>query len=1084
MRKSTDLGVTFGTPVTVASSLTGPQVNGGLGLTGIRNGLGFASVFRSNSFPHAAVNPVSGDIYLTYNDNPDGPDKGDIFMVMSTDGGSTWSAPTRINDDGGTTDQWQPTVAVSPDGNNIGIFYCSREGDGANNLYTYNGRNGIISGSSITFLPSYVISDVMSLPEFGRDGIVNSRYMGDYNQAAATNTDFHLVWSDNRDDLAGGGDRKDPNVYYKSIPFGLLADANISVNPSAVTFGLVGVNTIGGPIALTITNIGDADLTVSAISDPDPDFSISTPALPAVIPSLGTITVDVSFSPTSIGLQNSSVTITSDALNDPSLVVNLTGQGTVENDICGDAIAVDCNTTVSGSTLSATLDTDVTGTSCGTSINAPGVWYTVEGVGANITASTCNQADYDTKISVFTGDCELLTCVGGQDDFPGCSGFTTEFTWASEANTTYYILVHGFGGQTGNFDLTVTCEVPAEITVSPDEFTFLVPLDGNDADLMSITNSGASGAINLDWTVNKSEVAPFGPGGGYLSGQQDIPQSFVIHDETLMMLSSGNMPHGLVTSLQPLINRSYTDKDYFGEILQRTLGEENYRAHGVKIMESALQWQNPNPYIESQTMADKYAQLEKDKEETNLHAPMDAGGPDTFGYVFIDSNEPDGPTFSWTDITATGTEIISNGDWDFALFGNADDAYKVVTLPFTFNFYGIAQTEVKVSSNGYLTFGTDGTNFSNDPIPNPTVPNDIICPFWDDLNPAGAGTIHYQSSSDQLIVQYTGLPRFGEPLTSLTFQVILNSDGSMLYQYQDMQGTITSGTVGIENSDASSGLQVAFNTTYVQNNLAVLIQEVCPWLTFGPPSGSTPQGNTDDVNVNVDAAGLDIDTYLCNMVINSNGINENPVIVPVIMVVGTPVERIDALIAKVEALEDAGVLNKGQANALIVKLEAAKKSLNKGKCQTAVNQLNAFINQVTAFINGGILTQEQGDELIADANAIIDILSPCEESKSGELLSDVSSGDGEMGFTLEQNRPNPFNGKTTISFSVAEANHTTLVVYNAVGQEVAVLFNEVAAEEMQYSVEFDGSQHPKGIYFYRLESGEKVQTMKKMILMR
>ncbi len=92
MRKSTDQAVTFGSPVTVVSGLTG-GVNGDLGLTGIRQGTSTPSGFRSNEFPHVAVNPVSGHLYCTFADIPAGTDKADIYMVMSTDGGATWSAP-------------------------------------------------------------------------------------------------------------------------------------------------------------------------------------------------------------------------------------------------------------------------------------------------------------------------------------------------------------------------------------------------------------------------------------------------------------------------------------------------------------------------------------------------------------------------------------------------------------------------------------------------------------------------------------------------------------------------------------------------------------------------------------------------------------------------------------------------------------------------------------------------------------------------------------------------------------------------------------------------------------------------------
>jgi ABC-type transporter Mla subunit MlaD len=81
---------------------------------------------------------------------------------------------------------------------------------------------------------------------------------------------------------------------------------------------------------------------------------------------------------------------------------------------------------------------------------------------------------------------------------------------------------------------------------------------------------------------------------------------------------------------------------------------------------------------------------------------------------------------------------------------------------------------------------------------------------------------------------------------------------------------------------------------------------------------------------------------------------------------------IRSLIEDIEALRDAGILNKGQANALIVKLETAIKNLDKGKANTALNELNAFINQVYAFVSAGTLTPEEAQHLIDAANAISD----------------------------------------------------------------------------------------------------------------
>jgi FG-GAP-like repeat len=219
VRKSTDQGLTFGAPVFFASGLVG-GTNGDLGLTGLRQGTATFAPFRTSEFPHAAVNPVSGNIYVTYDNDGPGSDKADVFFVQSTDGGATWSAPLRVNDDATTTDQWMPTIVVSPAGDRLGIFYYSRQEDPANNnLFKRYGRIASISGGTITFTPSFAVSDTASLPEFGRDTVVNPTYMGDYDQVVATGDAFHIVWSDNRNDLPGGAPRKDPNVYYNKIGF-------------------------------------------------------------------------------------------------------------------------------------------------------------------------------------------------------------------------------------------------------------------------------------------------------------------------------------------------------------------------------------------------------------------------------------------------------------------------------------------------------------------------------------------------------------------------------------------------------------------------------------------------------------------------------------------------------------------------------------------------------------------------------------------------------------------------------------------------------------------------------------------------
>ena len=128
------------------------------------------------------------------------------------------------------------------------------------------------------------------------------------------------------------------------------------------------------------------------------------------------------------------------------------------NDLCADAIEVTCGSVTAGTTVDATFDA---APFCGTTNTSPGVWYRLMGDGSDfVIASTCNDADYDTKISVYTGSCGALSCVSGNDDGDGCAGFSSETFFTSTPGTEYYILVHGFGSAEGNFNLTVECIVP------------------------------------------------------------------------------------------------------------------------------------------------------------------------------------------------------------------------------------------------------------------------------------------------------------------------------------------------------------------------------------------------------------------------------------------------------------------------------------------------------------------------------------------------------------------------------------------------------------------------------------------------
>jgi hypothetical protein len=84
-------------------------------------------------------------------------------------------------------------------------------------------------------------------------------------------------------------------------------------------------------------------------------------------------------------------------------------------------------------------------------------------------------------------------------------------------------------------------------------------------------------------------------------------------------------------------------------------------------------------------------------------------------------------------------------------------------------------------------------------------------------------------------------------------------------------------------------------------------------------------------------------------------------------------------------------------------------------------------------------------------------------------------------FALNQNYPNPFNPTTVISYQLPVASDVRLIVYDLLGREVAVLVNEKKAPG-SYQVRFDASGLSSGVYFYRLQSGDFVQTRSLTVL--
>ncbi|MBO0699477.1 MAG: exo-alpha-sialidase [Zavarzinella sp.] len=211
MKKSTDEGATFGDPVTVTKLVA----------TGINGDLGLSPGFRTNTFPQAAADPNDPKrLYVVYNDqagSASAVDRGDIFVRRSVDAGATWEPPVKLNDDLTRNDQWQPAMAITPDGRRLCVTWYDRRGDQSNNLIERFGVIGSVGAGTVTWGANFRITTEPFPPVLGVDPMVNELYMGDYDQMAANDQFFFTTWGDNRDNSTGHAG-KNANVRFARIP--------------------------------------------------------------------------------------------------------------------------------------------------------------------------------------------------------------------------------------------------------------------------------------------------------------------------------------------------------------------------------------------------------------------------------------------------------------------------------------------------------------------------------------------------------------------------------------------------------------------------------------------------------------------------------------------------------------------------------------------------------------------------------------------------------------------------------------------------------------------------------------------------
>jgi subtilisin family serine protease len=166
----------------------------------------------------------------------------------------------------------------------------------------------------------------------------------------------------------------------------------------------------------------------------------------------------------------------------------------------------------------------------------------------------------------------------------------------------------------------------------------------------------------------------------------------------------------------------------------------------------------------------------------------------------------------------------------------ADDGIsEAQSIPFPFYYFGQRYEEVFVGANGLLGFSASGLESpNNSELPYSWVPNAVIAPYWDNLNPERGGSIrvglHGQAPQRTLVISWINVPLQAYTNVAMTFQALLQENTqAVIFQYQEAHPEHNRGggrraSVGLENQTGMVGQSYTINGTpaLVTNQMALV----------------------------------------------------------------------------------------------------------------------------------------------------------------------------------------------------------------------------------------------------------------------